>query len=167
MMRHWPAFAAAVAVAAASVPALAQDRPPPPAWSDPQAPEGPLIAGAPFVPPPPGAYPMPGPAPFPPGPMPVPPPGMPTPGLAYQYGATATPCGCGAAAYNYVWVPVQVRTNYLYSPAIQHVREVPEEHVVYSEAVETRTVPVRGKAKYVKVPPRAKLTKSRPARRTK
>ena len=174
MMRHWPAFAAVAAVAAvaaASVPALAQDRPPPPAWADPQAPEGPLIAGAPFVPLPPGAYPLPDPAPFAPGamppPPPPPPPGVPGPGFAYQYGAPAAPCGCGGAAYAYTWVPVQVRTNYVYSPAIEHVREVPEERVVYREAVETRTVPVRGKTKYVKVARPVKVTKGKTTRRTK
>jgi hypothetical protein len=166
MMRHWPAFAAVAAVATASVPALAQDRPPPPAWADPQAPEGPVIAGAPFVPPP-GAYPLPGPAPFASGAMPPPPPGVPGPGFAYQYGAPAGPCGCGGAAYAYTWVPVQVRTNYVYSPAIERVREVPEERVVYREAVETRTVPVRGKAKYVKVARPVKVTKGKRIRSTK
>lgn len=166
-MRHWLAIAAAVSVAAAAAPAVAQDRPPPPAWADPQAPDGPVIAGAPFAPPPPGAYPLPGPAPFPPGPMPVPPPGVPGPGFAYQHGPASAPCGCAPAAYSYAWVPVQVRTNYIYSPAIEHVREVPEEHVVYSEAIETRTVPVRGKTKYVKVARPARITKSRPVRRTK
>ena len=162
-MRHWLAIAA-LSVAAAA-PALAQDRPPPPAWGDPQAPEGPVIAGAPFVPPPPGAYPLPGPAPFPPGPMPAP--GVPGPGFAYQYGPAPAPCGCGAAAYSYAWVPVQVRTNYVYSPAIERVHEVPEERVVYDQAVETRTVPVRRKAKYVKVAAPAKITKGKTVRRTK
>jgi hypothetical protein len=166
MTRHWPAFIAAVAVAAAA-PAWAQDRPPPPGWGDPQAPDGPPVAGAPFVPPSPGAYPLPGPPPFPPGPMPPPPPGAWGPGPAYPYAPAATPCGCGAPAYAYAWVPVQIRTNYVYSPAVERVREVPEEHVVYHEAVETRTVRVRGKAKYVKSARPVKLTKGKTVRSVK
>jgi hypothetical protein len=156
MMRRWPAFAATIAVAAAT-PASAQDRPPPPGWADPQAPEAPPVAGAPFVSPPPGVYPMPGPMPFPPPPIPFGPSAPPAPGFGYQYEAAAPQCGCGAPAYAYVWVPVQIRTNYVYSAAVEHVREVPEEHVVYREAVETRVVPVRGKAKYVKTAQPAKL----------
>jgi len=179
MTRPWPAFVAALAIAVAA-PAFAQDRPPPPGWTDPQAPEGPPgwvdrrapegppVVGAPFVPPPPpGAYPMSGPVPFPPGAMPPPPPGAWESGSPYPYGPAATPCGCGGAAYAYTWVPVQIRTHYLYSPAIERVREVPEEHVVYHEAVESRTARVRGKTKYVKSTRPVKLTKGKAIRSVK
>lgn len=161
MTRHWLAFVAAVT---AGAPALAQDRPPapasPPAWGDPRVQAGPPAAGAPFAPPPPpGAYPM-------PGPLPVPAPGTPPYDYGYQDGR-AGPCGCGGAAYVYVWVPVHIRTSYVYSAPIQHIREVPEESVVYREAVETRTVPVRGRAKYVKGPRPVKVTKGKAIRAAK
>jgi len=167
MTRHWSAFVATITVALAAAPAVAQDRPPPPAWADPQGPDQPPMAGAPFVPPPPMVYPLRGPVPFPPGPMPVPPPGVPGPDFAYHYGGAAAPCGCGVPTGGYVWVPVQIRTNYVYSAAIEHVREVPEERVVYHEVTETRLVRARGKGKYVKVARPAKLTKGKTIRTTK
>ena len=98
--------------------------------------------------------------------MPPPPPGAWGPGSAYRYGPAPVPCGCAAPAYAFVWVPVQIRTNYVYSPAIEHVREVPEEHVVYHEAVETRAVRVPGKTKYVKAARPVKLTKGKAIRST-
>ena len=166
MTRHWPAFLATVAVAAAA-PAFAQDRPPPPAWADPQVVDGPPGAGAPFAPLPPGAYPLPGPLPVPPGAMLPGPPHAWGPGSPYPFGAPAAPCGCAAPAYAFTWVPVQIRTNYVYSPAIERVREVPEDHVVYREAVETRTVPARAVTKYVKSARPVKSTKGKKARSVK
>jgi hypothetical protein len=184
MTRHWLAFAAATALGGAGAPALAQNAPPapPPAWVDPQAPQGPdfhggvYVNGAPAVRPlPPGAVPG----------MPVPPPGGyvygatgwqggavavpgPNSGYAYgyQYGPAAAPCGCGGGGgYTVTWVPIRIETRYSYSAPIRHEREVVENTVVPQEVVETRTVPVR-RSKYVRTAP-TKLTKGKVVRATK
>jgi hypothetical protein len=192
MTRHWLAFAAATAFAGFAAPALAQDDGPPPAWTDPQAPDGPDFHGGPYAP---GVQPMPGavypgapfarplppgamppsPAPYPGGPMPYPPgpmawhggPGPVGPGYAYgyPYGPGPAPCGCGGG-YTVTWVPIRIETRYRYSPAVRHEREIVEEHVVSREVVETKTVPVRRETKYVKPAP-AKLTKGKVVRSTK
>lgn len=165
---------------------------PPPGWVDPQAPQypgpdgmpregyrhgpdgdGPDHAGVPFRHPlPPGAYPD-GPGRYPPGPMmPAPMPwGGPGPayggyGYANQYGAGPATCGC-AALPPVMWVPVPVETRYRYSAPIRHERQIVEERVVRERVVETKTVPVRREAKYVKSAPHPKYTKDKVVRTTK
>lgn len=171
-MRHWLPLAALSTLAAAT-PALAQNHPPLPTPApgrvDPQARQpsvmanGQVYAGA-LPPPPPVA--MPG-APYANPNAYGSPPSAPY-SYPQAYGSpSAAPCGCPGYTYTYTWVPVQVHSNYVYSPPIQHVREIPEEHVVYDQVVETRTVPVRGTIKYVKTSRPAKLTKGKTVRSAK
>jgi len=181
MTRHWFAFVATAAFAAAAAPTLAQDGPPPPpVWSDPQAPHypadraiprGPEATGAPFAHPvAPGAY-RDAPPPYPDGPYPRGPEAWHGEawhdrgyGYGYQVGGGA---GCGCPGYTVTWVPVPIETRYRYSAPVRHVEDVVDE--VNEPIVETRTVPVRRTTKYVKATKttKPKITKGKVVRSTK
>jgi hypothetical protein len=84
-------------------------------------------------------------------------------GPAYGYPAGAGSCGCPGYGHPVAWMQVPVQTNYRYSPAIRHDKQVVEQHTVNDMVVESKTVPVRRRTKYVKTPV-TKVTKVRSAK---